>query len=77
MSVSEVPISYFHVSSHTRSSINLFKSIASARVDSIDRMAMLLNLPSHIVLGKYDFISFIAEKLRSHEAVLTGKSRAI
>ena len=76
MSVSEVPISYFHVSSQTLS-INLFKSIASARADSIDRIAMLLSLPSHIVLRKYDFISFIAEKLRSHEAVLTGKTRAI
>ena len=58
-------------------SINLVKSRASARADSLDRIAMLLSLPSHIVLRKYDFISFIAEKLRSHEAVLTGKTRAI
>jgi len=48
-------------------------SLNSARADSIDRIAMLLRISSYTVLRKYDFISLIAEKLRSHEAVLTAK----
>ena len=35
--------------------------------------AMLLSLESHLILRKWDFMCFIAEKLRSQEAELTGR----
>ena len=51
--------------------------LCSAREDTVDKTAMSLSLESHIVLRKWDFTSFIAEKLRSQEAELTGRVRAM
>ena len=39
--------------------------------------AMLLSLESHIILHKWNFMCFIAEKLRSQEAELTARVRAM
>ena len=51
--------------------------LCSAWEDTVDKTAMSLSLESHIVLRKWDFTSFIAEKLRSQEAELTGRVRAM
>jgi len=43
------------------------------KIQSTKQRCLLLSLESHLILRKWDFMCFIAEKLRSQEAELTGR----